>query len=293
METLEAIARRIAVTEDLGSVVHTMKALSMASIRQFEQAADAINDYYRTVEMGLHRVLRDAARGGHRRRARARRRIGAVIVGSDQGLCGRFNDDVTRHALLALRVSDVPGPDRRLLAVGARVAARLENAQVAVDETMPAPASVAALTASTEQVLLVIEHWRSRGAVEEVMLYYNRAGGGTYRPHSYALLPVDPGRFETLRSEAWPTRALPLYTMEHEALLAALLRQYFFVTVFRALAESAAAEQAARLAAMHGASRNIDERLVELRAVFQHRRQEAITEEILDIVNGFEATARA
>jgi F-type H+-transporting ATPase subunit gamma len=82
-----------------------------------------------------------------------------------------------------------------------------------------------------------------------------------------------------------------MFTMEAARLFRAVIRQYLFGGVYRAAAESLAAEHASRLAAMQAAERSIDERLDELRAELRRRRQEAITEELLDIVAGVEASA--
>jgi F-type H+-transporting ATPase subunit gamma len=77
--------------------------------------------------------------------------------------------------------------------------------------------------------------------------------------------------------------------MDRDQLFSALIRQYLFVSLFRACAESLASENASRLAAMQGAERNIEERLEELQTQFHQQRQMTITEELLDIVAGFEA----
>ena len=69
----------------------------------------------------------------------------------------------------------------------------------------------------------------------------------------------------------------------------ALLREYLFVSLYRAFAESLASENASRLASMQAAEKNIEERLQELHGQFHRQRQMTITEEILDIVAGFEA----
>jgi F-type H+-transporting ATPase subunit gamma len=79
--------------------------------------------------------------------------------------------------------------------------------------------------------------------------------------------------------------------MDREQLFAALVREYLFVRLFRACAESQAAEHASRLSAMQSASRNLDDRQVELVAEFRRRRQELITAELLDVVAGYEAAA--
>jgi F-type H+-transporting ATPase subunit gamma len=77
--------------------------------------------------------------------------------------------------------------------------------------------------------------------------------------------------------------------MDWDALFSALIRQYLFVSLYRAFAESLASENASRLAAMQNAERNIDERLTALQGQFHQQRQSSITEELLDIVSGFEA----
>jgi F-type H+-transporting ATPase subunit gamma len=81
--------------------------------------------------------------------------------------------------------------------------------------------------------------------------------------------------------------------MDQEPLLSSLLRQHLFVSLYRAFAESLASENASRLASMQAAERSIDERLEALRGEFRYQRQHAITEELLDIVSGFEALNEA
>jgi F-type H+-transporting ATPase subunit gamma len=77
--------------------------------------------------------------------------------------------------------------------------------------------------------------------------------------------------------------------MAPEALFSRLIREHLLVSLFRAGAESLASEHAARLAAMKGAERNIEERLEDLSAAHRRQRQEAITTELMDIVTGVEA----
>jgi len=77
--------------------------------------------------------------------------------------------------------------------------------------------------------------------------------------------------------------------MDWEGLFSRLIRRYLFVSLYQAFAESLASENASRLASMQGAERNIEERLAGLQALFHRQRQMAITEELLDIVAGYEA----
>jgi F-type H+-transporting ATPase subunit gamma len=77
--------------------------------------------------------------------------------------------------------------------------------------------------------------------------------------------------------------------VDWDSLFYGLIREYLFVSLFRALAESLASENASRLASMQAAEKNIEEQLSELKKQFHQMRQMAITEELLDIVAGFEA----
>ncbi|MGE0459778.1 MAG: F0F1 ATP synthase subunit gamma [Vicinamibacterales bacterium] len=288
METLERLAGTLASLDDLRSIVRTMKALAAASIRQYERAVESLGQYNRTIELGLHVVLRDMP-APVARAHRAPGPVGLVVFGSDHGLCGRFNEDIAgfvdEHVRTRAETDDV-----RVLAVGARLTPLVQEAGLPPDDTLSLPGSAARITALVDRILVVLDGWRADPGVAAVHLFYNhrRAGARTH-PMAQRLLPVDLRRFHHLEEEPWPSRVLPTFTMNRERLFAALVRQYLFVSLFRACAESQAAEHASRLSAMQGASRNLDERQAELTGEFRRRRQEAITAELLDVVAGYEA----
>ncbi len=77
--------------------------------------------------------------------------------------------------------------------------------------------------------------------------------------------------------------------MESDGLFSSLIRQFLFVSIYRAIAASLASENASRLEAMQGAEKNIDDRMKELQAKYHRQRQSSITEELMDVVSGFEA----
>jgi F-type H+-transporting ATPase subunit gamma len=77
--------------------------------------------------------------------------------------------------------------------------------------------------------------------------------------------------------------------MNRESLLSSLLNQYFFISLFRACAESQSAEHGSRLTAMQAAEKNLDEHIEELGGEYRQARQDIITNELLDIIASFEA----
>lgn len=81
---------------------------------------------------------------------------------------------------------------------------------------------------------------------------------------------------------------LPSFPHDWEELLVGLLRQDLFVALYRSVAEGKAAEHGARLSAMQAAEQNIEERIDRLRNEYHQLRQAQITEQLLDVVSGFE-----
>ncbi|MFZ7111004.1 MAG: F0F1 ATP synthase subunit gamma [Desulfatiglandales bacterium] len=290
METIEALKRRIQSTEDLQSVVKTMKAMAAVKIRQFQKAAEALENYNETVEAALQAALRDRPGLVTNARRGPEDRIGAIVFGTDQGMCGPLNDQVAAHALRTLADFAAPAKNRTVLAVGERVAGRLEDEGQPVKERITLPGSVAGINGRVQQVLLKIEEWNASWGSGRVILFYSRqVSGSATRPLAVHLLPLDRAWLERLRSRTWPTKAVPQYTMDRDQLISALVRQYLFVSIFRAFADSLASENTSRLASMQGAEKNIGEQLAALNTHYHQKRQMAITEELLDIVSGFEA----
>jgi F-type H+-transporting ATPase subunit gamma len=294
METIEDLKRRIKSTEDLQSVVKTMKAMAAVKIRQYEKAVESLGDYSNAVEMGLQIVLRN--RGGLMVGARQgpKDQLGAIVFGSDQGMCGQLNDQIVSHAMEQLnRFPEIEEKNKWIVAVGQRVRGRLEDAGHPVEEHISVPGSVSGIVPKVRDLLSRIESWNTERGLDQVFLYYSRPlSGARYRPQSVHLLPVDKMWLSKLREKKWPTKALPLFTMDWDPLFSALIRQYLFVSLFRAFAESLASENASRLASMQGAEKNIQDQLSELTMRYHQQRQMSITEELLDIVSGFEALSK-
>jgi len=213
--------------------------------------------------------------------------IGAVVFGSDQGLVGQFNDVVADYAIRTLAA--LPGTPQ-VWAVGERVHARLADASLPLMGLFTVPNSVKAITPLVGQILLESEARHSQGEVVELHLFYNRpTSGAVYEPVNQRLLPLDEIWRRELAKRPWPTGSLPEVMGGGTATLRALIREYLFVSLFRACAESLASENASRLAAMQRADKNIDELLEDLNGTFHRLRQSGIDEELFDVISGFEA----
>jgi F-type H+-transporting ATPase subunit gamma len=290
MQTTESLKRRIKSAGDLLSVVKTMKALAAVSIRQYQKAVESLDDYNRTVEMGLQIVLKEHMGATTQRKGGEIKRLGAIVFGSDQGLCGQLNEQISVFALDAINEAGVIKENRKVLAVGARVADYVEDAGQPVDELMSTPSSTAGITPLVQEIIMIIEEWHFRQNVDHFMLFYNDyVSGSNYHPYKVQLLPVSRDWLKEIARKKWDSKSLPIFRMDCNKIFSSLIREYLFVSLYRAFAESLASENASRLASMQNAEKNIEEQMLDLHVQFHRTRQMTITEELLDIVAGFEA----
>jgi F-type H+-transporting ATPase subunit gamma len=289
----ESLRRKIDGAGDLKSVVRSMKALAASSIGQYEKAVQSLDDYYRTIELGLSVCLRQAgpvspAAHSNPRKARA---VGAVLFGSDQGLVGRFNEVLVEYATQTLGA--LPGRTRKIWAVGERIHALLADTGFVQPGLLAVPNSVNAITPLVGRILIEIEAAREQGEVVEIHLFHNHPkSGAVYEPVTQRLLPLDRLWQGRLAARPWPTKGLPEIIGGATAALPAFIRGYLFVLLFQACAESLASENASRLAAMQRAEKNIGEILEDLNRTFHRIRQESIDEELFDVISSYEALAK-
>ena len=288
-DTAASLRHQIASATELESVVRTMKAMAASSIGQYENAARSLDDYYRTVQLGLNACFRQDRLAQTPTRA-VRRDNGAscaIVFGSDQGLVGQFNEVMTEY--VAATLATLPG-QKIIWVVGERIQSRLADSSLLPEASFGLPTSINAITPLVGQILLAMEKQRETGEISRLYLFYNRPqSGAIYTPVHQRLLPLNDMWRHDLAGLPWPTKNLPEVVGNCEQALLALVREYLFVSLFRACAESLASENASRLAAMQRAEKNIGEILDELNRNFHRLRQSGIDEELFDVVSGFEA----
>jgi F-type H+-transporting ATPase subunit gamma len=270
--------------------VKTMKALAGVNIRQYERSAHAVIEYNRTVEMGLQIALGSLGPQSVPLNYAPGKKLGAIVFGSDQGMCGLLNDQVVSHAARALRRLVGRMESQSTLAVGVRAKDQLETFGYSVEGCVRVPSSVSAIANAVNEVMQTLEDWHLKRDMNLVVLFYAApASGASYRVASTRLLPVDVEWINSLRAKSWPSKIIPMFSVDRTQLFQGLIREYLFVSLFRAFAESLASENASRLASMQVAERNIDDRLRALNLESRQLRQDAMTDELLDIIESSEA----
>ncbi|TVQ44107.1 MAG: ATPase F1F0 subunit gamma [Gloeocapsa sp. DLM2.Bin57] len=286
MPSLETWKRKIETVEDLQLVVKTMKALAAVNIHQYEKAVNSLIEYERTLTMGIQILLKNHPQALLSMKAIVNQRLAVVVFGSDQGMCGQFNEKITQFTLDNLESVEYPW----VLTIGGRISDRLEAKGYQSQLCLRVPSSLTGITTIVQEIVITLEDWLREKQINQIWVFYNQFQSGVvYHPEKVQIFPLNLVWLRELQRQKWVSSTLPMITLPPKFLASALFRQYFFVCLYRACAESLASENASRLASMQAAEKNITERLTELQAQFQHQRQTNITEELLDIIAGFEA----
>lgn len=268
-------------------MVKTMKSLAAVNIRQFERAVESLEAYREVVDNAWKVFFVSGSLIAEVGNPKAE--AICVAIGSDQGMCGQFNEALVSYTLEEAERLSKEGEDVTFWSVGEKVAPALEDAGHVV-KPFPGADNLNEINALVQAIIQELEARRSSEGTERFYLSHNLlAGGGGYEPTIHRVLPMDKEWMDQYRSQKWPGRCLPVTGLTPETLFTHLLYQYLYVSFFRALAQSLASENAARLMAMQAAEKNILEREEELSASFREQRQANITNELLDIISGFEA----
>lgn len=275
--------QRIDSTKGLASIVHTMKVLAASKIDHYEESVRALEDYYRTITLGLSICLRNTKVASHPLKKWEKEEglaAGAVVFGSDLGLVGQFNEKLSEFVVEKL--AGYPGP-LQIWAVGERVYTHLLNDGLPVVKMYRIPNTTKGITPLVGKLLL-----NSRNTTFYV--FHNQLKTqAAYEPVMQKMLPLDEHWIQTVGSQEWITDKLPEVLPHYEQTLSALIREYLFVSLFKACTESQAAENTTRLSAMQRAEKNISELLKDLQQSYHRARQNAIDAELFDIIAGFEA----
>ncbi len=295
MASKQALERQISSTEDMSSIVSTMKSLAAVNVRLFESARRSMESLVEVLERGFQVALgHHHGTGGAGGGAAADAVVATggnkalyLVFGSVQGMCGQFNDHLATFVDGKVKERmDMPV----FLVTGERITGSFDAMGYSAQETLPAESSFDGVTELVYDCIDRIQAARTGGVVQQVYLFYNEpATKSSYRPTFRRILPLDAVWLGLLRSKSWPGRSIPMPLTTPPRLIEALVENYLFGVVYQAALESLAGENAARLSSMQAAEQNIQDRLEELHREHNRRRQAEITEELLDIVGGYTA----
>ena len=293
MASVQDLKRRIRSVRNTRKITRAMELVAAAKLRRAEQRITALRPYAATMNELISGVGR-AASSVRLPLLEQRESVEAVAIvplTGDRGLAGSFNAQILRRAFALERALQGEGKAVRWIAVGKKGRSTLTfrrrelSGAYAGFTDQPAYGDAQAIAHRVAELF-------TSGEVDRVVLVYNTyVSALTQQVTEQDVLPISPDILETddEEREADALRGDFIFEPEPEEILVRLLPVYLETQIYRALLESTASEQGARMTAMRNASKNAGELIDSLTLRMNRARQAEITQEILEVVAGAEA----
>jgi F-type H+-transporting ATPase subunit gamma len=289
MATLRDIRRRIASVQNTRKITKAMELVSAAKLRRAQTRIEALRPY----AIDMVQMMTDLATysGGLRLPLLEERPeehvVALVVLTGDRGLAGAFNANVLRAAAQAERELQAVGKDVLTIAIGKRGIGTLHFRGTELAQTWEGLSDRPEYTDARQIAQFLIELFTSY-QVDKVRLVYNHFKSVIQQQlMDVQVLPI-PREDVT---EGSHKREPVSYIFEPDAteIFRRLLPAYVEIAVYRALLESSASEQGARMTAMRNASESAEDMIGSLTLAMNRARQASITQEILEVVAGANA----
>jgi F-type H+-transporting ATPase subunit gamma len=282
MATLRDIKRKISSINSTQTITRTMKMVSASKLRRATEDLEKVKSYALRMEEVVGRVIQKVPQDSHPLLTKREeiKRVLLVPIASDRGLCGGFNVNIGQRAenfiaqnrsayeRIGVYVFGKKAKDylQRRKADIVKDVTDVKRVDTAIADSMASDIVSLYRTGEFDMVYLLYTHFQS--PVKQVVMFDE-------------FLPI-PARGEDEGLDY-------LYEPKRDQIVAALLPKYVSTKIYFALVDSQTSEHAARMSAMENATSNCGEMISHLTLVYNKRRQESITSEMMDIVGGAEA----
>jgi F-type H+-transporting ATPase subunit gamma len=290
MATLRDIKKRIRAVQNTQKITRAMKMVAAAKLRKVQTRMLELRPYAEK----MRAVISDLAKGADREMhpllaVRPRKMVEVIVMTGDRGLCGAFNANILKATQDYIDNLKKGGFNVSISIIGKKAMDYFKRRGIAMRRSWTGLSGTVTYTAAQEIANDIKENYIN-GTIDEVTLIYNEFKSVIAQKISIVrLLPLTPieGKEEAPVTESAGTDFI--YEPSMEEIYNRLLPKNVDIQVYRALLESSAAEEAARMNAMENATKNCDEMVDKLTLQYNKARQAGITKELMDIVGGVEA----
>ncbi len=302
MPSLKDYRNRIASVKSTRKITSAMKMVAASKLKKAQEQAQASQPYATAMADMMRRVAANVLIGPNSPKlligtGRDQTHL-IILVTSDRGLAGGFNANVIRRTRQEIRKLEAEGKTVKLLCVGrkGRDILKREFGDRMIESFTGVGAKGKVNFSDADQVTQVVLEQFGAGAFDVCTLMYNEFGSIlSQRPVSQQLIPFNLPEKKVANENAkkeepkGEPKSPYSFEPEEELILGQLLPRNLGIQIFRALLDSAAGEQAARMTAMDAATRNAGEMINKLTLQYNRARQAYITKELIEIISGAEA----
>jgi F-type H+-transporting ATPase subunit gamma len=288
MPSLQSLRRKISSVKNTQKITKAMKMVASAKLKRAQSRILAFRPYGLKMREVVANLSRRVNRDLHPLlQKRPTKMVRVIVVTSDRGLCGAFNANIVRKAQEFIHECEAGGMKVEIGLVGRKGRDFFKRRHWPTHEPYVDIFDRLSYEHGMEIALAASEQYTS-GKFDEAHVIYNEFKSALQqRVIVEKLFPID--SLEENGATGGTLGGSYLYEPDELELLDPLLIKHLQAQAFRILLESSAAEQAARMAAMDGATRNAGELIKKVTLYYNKTRQAAITKELMDIVGGAEA----
>jgi F-type H+-transporting ATPase subunit gamma len=290
--SVQDIKRRVRSIRNIRKVTRAMELVAAAKLRRAQARIESMRPYAERMQelmVGTARAS-SSVRGLPLLQRRDVRRTAIVPLTGDRGLAGAFNGQILREAFAVERRLRADGVETSWLVSGKKGASTLRFRGYPIEQAWGG-FSQSPRYEDAQAIAHRVSELYSEQEVDSVVLVYNHfVSALVQKVVTQDVLPIPESLLEAGEDER--SQALLgdfIYEPEPEQILERLLPVYVETEVYRALLESAASEQGARMTAMRNATKNAGELIDSLTLSMNRARQAEITQEILEVVAGADA----
>jgi F-type H+-transporting ATPase subunit gamma len=289
MATLRDIKKRIRAVENTKKITKAMKMVAAAKLRKVQTRMLDLRPYADKMHDVLTSLAKGADREAHPLLAfRPRKTVEVVVITSDRGLCGAFNTNILKASQKFIDEYKKEGFEVSVSTVGKKARDYFKRREIPLRNTWTGISGNVTF-GNAEEIANDIKENYINEAIDEVTVVYNSFKSMVAQTVTAAkLLPLAPMDEEEESGSESPAADF-IYEPSMKAIFESLIPRNVDIQIFRALLESSASEEAARMSAMENATQSCTEMVGKLTLQYNKARQASITAELMDIVGGVEA----
>lgn len=287
MPGLKEIRKRIGSVKSTKQITKAMKMVAAAKFRKAQTRILELRPYADKMNSVLTSLAKTVETGHPLLEVRPRKKVEVLVLTGDKGLCGAFNTNIMKAAFKLTREIQSEGIEVSVSSIGKKGTDLFKRRGLALRQSWVGISGRVSYLNAKEIASDVIENYINE-TFDEVILIYNEFKSALVQKVSVTrLLPLSPVKAEGAESQE--ETADFLYEPSQQAIFDNLLPKNLEIQVFRALLESQASEEAARMTSMENATKAADDMIDSLTLQYNKARQASITKELMDIVGGVEA----
>lgn len=284
---MKEIKTRIKSVESTRQITKAMELVSSSKFRKAKERAQSTKPYFDTLYSTVQNIAKNTSNSKNVfLKERKVNNVCYIVIAGDRGLAGGYNSNVLKTV-----IAHNNNKASKVVTVGKKAKESLSKRGFTVIDSINSVED--AVYDDANRITQKVMQAYKDGEYDEVNLVYTEfVSALSQEPRIVKLLPVtiDTNTIDTNKKDEFKkSKAAVQYLPSADAVLGYVLPKYISGSVYGAIAESYASEQAARRTAMESATDNANEMISKLELVYNRARQAAVTQEISEIVAGASA----